>query len=91
MQFILSMKLSSSPTTVGNYTNTIVRDNIIYGGFATDTQDSSTDSKGTNKEDAIIKSVAGIFSFSSLHAQYSSCAGSVLQLVLELGSAISTF
>lgn len=40
---------------LGNYTNTIVRDNIIYGGFATDVQDASTDPKGVNKEDAIIK------------------------------------
>lgn len=40
---------------LGNYTNTVVRDNFIYGGFATDTQDASTESKGTNKEDAIIK------------------------------------
>src|ERR1700710_1349278 len=80
---------SSSPNTVGNYTNTIVRDNYIYGGFATDTQDASTDTKGTNKEDAIIKSVAESFSFSSV-CSISSCAGSVLQLVLELGLVIST-
>lgn len=40
---------------MGNYTNTVVRDNTIYGGFATDVQDASTDPKGENKEDAIIK------------------------------------
>lgn len=40
---------------LGNYTGTVVRDNFIYGGFATDTQDASTENKGTNKEDAIIK------------------------------------
>lgn len=40
---------------LGNYTNTVVRDNMIYGGFATDVQDASTEPKGVNKEDAIIK------------------------------------
>lgn len=40
---------------MGNYTNTLVRDNIIYGGFASDTQDENKDSKGQNNEDAIIK------------------------------------
>ena len=41
----------------GNYTNTVVRDNTIYGGFASDEQDSATETKGQNNEDAIIKSV----------------------------------
>lgn len=41
----------------GNYTNTIVRNNRIAGGFATDQQDSASLPKGTNSEDVIIKSV----------------------------------
>ena len=41
----------------GNYTNTVVRDNIILGGFATDNPDSPTETKGENDDDAIIKSV----------------------------------
>jgi len=39
----------------GNYTNTVVRDNIILGGFASGQSDSPTEVKGVNKEDAIIK------------------------------------
>jgi len=39
----------------GNYTNTVVRDNTIYGGFASGDPDSPTETKGVNKEDAIIK------------------------------------
>lgn len=38
----------------GNYTNTVVRDNIIRGGFATETAE-GTETKGVNAEDAIIK------------------------------------
>ncbi|TFK94255.1 hypothetical protein K466DRAFT_510078 [Polyporus arcularius HHB13444] len=38
----------------GNYTNTIVRNNIIEGGFATDVEEAG-DTKGTNEEDVIIK------------------------------------
>lgn len=38
----------------GDFTDTIVRDNTIYGGFATDDPDAG-DTKGTNNEDAIIK------------------------------------
>lgn len=38
----------------GNYTNTIVRDNTIIGGFSTDTEEPG-DTKGANKEDVIIK------------------------------------
>ena len=45
----------------GNYTNTVVRDNTIYGGFATDESDASTEVKGQNNEDAIIKSVTEKF------------------------------
>ena len=41
----------------GNYTNTVVRDNTILGGFATDKPDSPTETKGKNDDDAIIKSV----------------------------------
>jgi parallel beta-helix repeat protein len=40
---------------LGNYTNTVVRDNIILGGFASGEPDSPTETKGVNKEDAIIK------------------------------------
>lgn len=39
----------------GNYTDTIVRNNRIAGGFATDQQDSASLPKGTNSEDVIVK------------------------------------
>ena len=52
------LNLGSLMTTAGNYTGTVVRDNFIYGGFASDVQDASNETKGSNKEDAIIKSVA---------------------------------
>ncbi|KAI9063337.1 hypothetical protein FKP32DRAFT_1592598 [Trametes sanguinea] len=38
----------------GNYTNTVVRNNTIRGGFATDTAEAG-ETKGVNAEDAIIK------------------------------------
>lgn len=38
----------------GDYTGTVVRDNLILGGFATD-NDNATMSKGSNFENAIIK------------------------------------
>ncbi|KAJ7639529.1 hypothetical protein FB45DRAFT_828419 [Roridomyces roridus] len=38
----------------GNYTNTVVHDNTIFGGFATSPTDGK-DTKGTNSNDAIIK------------------------------------
>ncbi|KAF8897891.1 hypothetical protein BD779DRAFT_1667805 [Infundibulicybe gibba] len=38
----------------GNYTGTVVRNNSIFGGFATDTPENG-DSKGNNFKDAIIK------------------------------------
>lgn len=38
----------------GNYTNTIVRNNVIYGGFATDPA-AAGETKGENDDDAIIK------------------------------------
>ncbi|KAJ7462037.1 hypothetical protein FB451DRAFT_1043820 [Mycena latifolia] len=38
----------------GNYTNTVVRDNIILGGYATGV-DVDNDKKGTNADDAVIK------------------------------------
>jgi hypothetical protein len=38
----------------GNYTGTVVHDNFIMGGFATD-EGNSTDTKGTNFENALIK------------------------------------
>ncbi|EJF62335.1 hypothetical protein DICSQDRAFT_135925 [Dichomitus squalens LYAD-421 SS1] len=38
----------------GNYTNTIVRNNMIYGGFATEPA-VSDETKGVNDDDAIIK------------------------------------
>ncbi|KAK7696256.1 hypothetical protein QCA50_000909 [Cerrena zonata] len=38
----------------GDFTDTIVRNNTIYGGFATDRPDAG-DAKGTNNEDAIVK------------------------------------
>jgi len=41
----------------GNYTNTIVRDNVILGGFATNKPNATTETKGNNDDDAIIKSV----------------------------------
>jgi len=43
----------------GNYTNTVVRDNIILGGFANKKPASPTETKGENDDDAIIKSVGG--------------------------------
>lgn len=60
IHFHLSLSLGSSTTTAGNYTGTLVRDNFIYGGFASDIQDESDESKGQNKEDAIIKSVTEV-------------------------------
>ncbi|KAL5487999.1 hypothetical protein ACEPAI_6107 [Sanghuangporus weigelae] len=38
----------------GNYTNVIVRNNSIFGGFATD-DESASETKGEDKNDAIIK------------------------------------
>ena len=40
----------------GNYTNTIVRNNLIMGGFATSKEEAG-ETDGTNAEDVIIKSV----------------------------------
>ena len=40
----------------GNYTGTVVRNNTILGGFATDSN-SATQKDGKNAEDVIIKSV----------------------------------
>lgn len=40
----------------GNYTGTVVRNNLILGGFATSDEEPG-DSDGTNAEDVIIKSV----------------------------------
>lgn len=45
----------------GNYTNTIVRNNRIAGGFATDTPSDANDTLGTNNEDVIVKWVFPIF------------------------------
>lgn len=39
---------------LGNYTNTVVHNNTILGGFAT-TSDTDHDNKGMNAEDAVIK------------------------------------
>jgi hypothetical protein len=39
----------------GNYDGTVVKNNNIVGGLATDSPTSSADSKGTNNQDAIIK------------------------------------
>ncbi|KAL1734432.1 hypothetical protein EV714DRAFT_281175 [Schizophyllum commune] len=39
----------------GDYTGTVVRDNTIYGGFATDDEDEDGQTKGENDDDAIIK------------------------------------
>lgn len=41
----------------GNYTNTIVRNNTIRGGFAT-SKESAGEKDGSNANDVIIKSVA---------------------------------
>jgi hypothetical protein len=71
--------------TEGNYTNTVVRDNTIFGGFASDEPDSSTETKGVNDEDAIVKSVAGGSPSLSFRAKYTSSIGSVLRLDPELG------
>ena len=38
----------------GNYTNTIVRNNMIYGGFANEPA-AGGETKGVNDNDAIIK------------------------------------
>lgn len=40
----------------GNYTNTIVRNNQIFGGFSTEKPE-GTETKGTNDDDVIIKCV----------------------------------
>lgn len=39
----------------GNYTNTIVRNNNIVGGFANEPADGSNETKGVNEDDVIIK------------------------------------
>jgi len=39
----------------GDFTGTVVRDNLILGGFATDAIDNDNNSKGNNFENAIIK------------------------------------
>lgn len=41
----------------GNYTGTVVRNNTIIGGFATDSR-SASQNDGQNVDDVIIKSVA---------------------------------
>ena len=38
----------------GNYTNTIVRNNLILGGFSTEKPEGN-ETRGTNDEDVIIK------------------------------------
>ena len=38
----------------GNYTNTVVRNNRIVGGFSTENPE-GTETKGTNDDDVIIK------------------------------------
>lgn len=38
----------------GNYTGTVVRNNTLLGGFATDGEEAG-DTKGNNYEDAIMK------------------------------------
>jgi hypothetical protein len=45
----------------GDYTNTVVRNNTILGGFATDTEDEVKESKGSNTDDVIIKYVCSLF------------------------------
>jgi hypothetical protein len=44
----------------GDYSGTVVRDNQILGGFATDVEESG-DTKGNNFENAIIKYVHSFF------------------------------
>ncbi|KZO98175.1 hypothetical protein CALVIDRAFT_496781 [Calocera viscosa TUFC12733] len=39
----------------GNYTNTVVQNNLVVGGLATDTGDETTAQKGDNNEDVIVK------------------------------------
>jgi hypothetical protein len=41
----------------GDYTGTVVQDNIIMGGFAADSSTSASQKDGENAESAIIKSV----------------------------------
>lgn len=45
----------------GNYTNTIVQNNIIAGGFATDLTEARTEAKGDDEFNAIVKSVPDLF------------------------------
>lgn len=91
VSFIFLLRLGLSAVTVGNFTDTVVRDNIIYGGFASDIQDSSIENKGQNKEDAIIKSVTERSKSSSSHAKRTPLAsGSVLRSDLELGLVTDT-
>jgi hypothetical protein len=81
--------LAYPATTEGNYTNTVVRDNTIYGGFASNPETPS-ETKGENNEDAIIKSVAGGLDPPLFRAKYTTFTGSVLRLDLEFGSVIGT-
>ena len=74
---------------MGNYTGTVVRDNVIYGGFASDIQDASSKTKGQNKEDAIIKSVAER-SIPLRTLNRPPCTGSASRLDLDLGSVTDT-
>ena len=69
----------------GDFTGTVVRDNVILGGFATDPIDNNT--KGNNFENAIIKQVpkqhSVLFSILSLLSELA------LQLDPKLGLATS--
>lgn len=64
----------------GDYTNTIVRDNTIIGGYSTDTEEAG-ETKGENNETAIIKYVS-CFSLLFLCSRKS---GLALLLALALG------
>lgn len=72
----------------GDYTDTIVEDNTIFGGFATTMVETSAD-RGTNPEDAFIK-----YAVSSgnrrQHADHSFTAGSELRWVQEPGSVTNS-
>ena len=77
----------------GNYTNTVIQDNTILGGFASDHPNSPTDTTGENDNDAIIKSVTegpSILPSRPLNMPLHLFIGSVSRSDLELGSAIGT-
>jgi len=73
----------------GDFTGTIIRDNLILGGFATDAIDNDNNSKGNNFENAIIKQVPKQYSVPFSILSPSSELASQLDLKLGLVTSMA--